>query len=125
MENSNQSRNGILIINPPGELQISLQALLTSHLDLDVLAVSEIESALKVTESFRPTLIIIDQNISRKNPSAFLTRIKSNWPEIKYLLLVNDKQSQRELSASNANLVLVKGLRGATLIEEIKSLLQR
>ena len=123
MEIKTQSRNGVLIINPPGELQIGLQALLTSHLDLDVLVVSEIESAIKIIETFNPSLIILDQNISKKDPISLVSKIKHSWPDILCLVLVNDDPSLPLFDQSGADLVLVKGLAGAKLIEKIKDLL--
>ena len=125
METKNQSNNGVLIVNPPGELQIGLQALLTTHLDLDVLVVSEIESAYKIIGSFNPSLIILDQNISKKDPVSLVSRIKKSWPEIRCLVLVNDDSSFQLLSQTDADLIIVKGLRGADLVKKIRSLLEK
>jgi DNA-binding response OmpR family regulator len=123
MENSTHPRNGILIINPPGELQISLQALLTSHLDQDVLVVSEVESAIKVIDSFKPTLIILDQNISKKDPATVISRLKNLWPSILCLVLANPEADLESILEAGADKVLVKGLRGFHLIEHIIDLL--
>ena len=123
METKNQSNNGVLIINPPGELQIGLQALLTSHLDLDVLVVSEIESAIKIIWTFNPSLIILDQNISKKDPVSLVSRIKNSWPEILCLVLVNDDASRQLLEQTDADLIIVKGLIGADLVKKIRILL--
>ena len=123
MDTKTQSNNGVLIINPPGELQIGLQALLTSHLDLDVLVVSEIESAFKIIGNFNPSLIILDQNISKKDPVSVVSRIKSTWPEILCLVLANDDLSYQLLSQTDADLIIVKGLLGESLVKQIKLLL--
>lgn len=123
MEIINNSKNSVLIINPPGELQIGLQALLTSHLDLDVLVVSEIESAFKIIRRFNPSLIILDQNISKKDPDSLVRRIKDSWPEIPCLVLANDETRLSLFDQSGADLVIVKGLTGIKLIENIKRLL--
>ena len=123
MEIKSQSRNGVLIINPPGELQIGLQALLTSHLDLDVLVVSEIESAIKIFETFNPSLILLDQNISKKDPVSLVSRIKNSWPEILCLVLVNDDLSYQRLDQTDADLIIVKGLMGEDLVKKIRILL--
>ena len=53
----------VLIVSPPGDLQIGLQALLTTHLDIDVLVVGEAASALKVIEKNNPAIVILDQDI--------------------------------------------------------------
>ena len=124
METKNQSNNGVLIINPPGELQIGLQALLTSHLDLDVVVVSEIESAYKIIGTFNPSLIILDQNISKKDPVSLVSRIKNTWPGILILVLVNDDLSYQLLDQTDADLIIVKGLMGADLVKKIRILLE-
>jgi len=114
----------ILIINPPGDLQIGLQALLTTHLDVDVLAVSEVDSAIKVIQRYEPALVILDQNISKKELVSIITEIKGRWPEIPCLVLVNDDQSKDHFDQAGADRVIVKGLLGSRLVEEIRLLLK-
>jgi DNA-binding NarL/FixJ family response regulator len=114
----------ILIITPPGDLQIGLQALLTTHLDVDVLAVSEVDSAIKVIQRYEPALVILDQNISKKELVSIITEIKGRWPEIICLLLVNDDQSRDHFDQAGADRVIVKGLLGSRLVEEIRLLLK-
>ncbi len=113
----------ILIINPPGDLQIGLQALLTTHFDVDVLAVSEVDSAIKVIQRYEPALVILDQNISKKELVSIITEIKGRWPEIICLVLVNDDQSRDHFDQAGADLVIVKGMLGSSLVKEIRSLL--
>ena len=113
----------ILIITPPGDLQIGLQALLTTHLDVDVLAVSEVDSAIKVIQRYEPALVILDQNISKKELVSIITEIKGRWPEIICLVLINDDQSKDHFDQAGADRVIVKGLLGSRLVEEIRSLL--
>jgi DNA-binding NarL/FixJ family response regulator len=113
----------ILVVNPPGALQIGLQAILTSHLDVDVLAVSEIESAIKVIKRYKPTLVILDQNISKTELPAIVSQIKDKWPEILVLVLVNDDKSLKLFEQSDADLVLIKGMSGSKLVENITDLL--
>lgn len=120
---NNHSKDRVLIINPPGTLQIGLQALLTSHLDFDVLVVSEVDSAINVIHSFNPALIILDQDISKKDLTSIIDRFKLTWPDIPCLLLVNDDQDRQYFAESDADLVLVKGIRGTSLIEKINVLL--
>ena len=114
----------ILIINPPGDLQIGLQALLTSHLDVDVLAVSEVDSAINVIKRHVPALVILDQNISKMDLDSIIAEIKTRWAEIICLVLVNDDQSKDHFDQASADLVIVKGLLGSRLVEEIRLLLK-
>ncbi len=112
----------ILIISPPGDLQIGLQALLTTHFDVDVLAVSKESSALKVIERHNPALVILDQDIPG-NTAAIVHNIKTSWPEIICVVLVNNDQERQKAIDAGGDLIVIKGLPGAKLIAEIKRLL--
>ena len=113
----------VLIVSPPGDLQIGLQALLTVHLDVDVLVVGEGSSALKVIEKQNPSLVILDQDLPRDNTLMMVQKIKTNWPQISCLVLVNHDQSRQKIIDAGADLIVVKGLPGAKLVAEIKRLL--
>jgi len=113
----------ILIISPPGDLQIGLQALLTTHLDVDVLAVGEGSSAIKVIERYHPTVIILDNDLPKDAAVKIVQDIRSNWPEIICIVLVNDEQGRHSFLDMGADLIAIKGLPGAKLIAEINRLL--
>ena len=113
----------VLIVSPPGDLQIGLQALLNTHLDVDVLVVGESASALKVIERHNPTLVLLDQ-VNPGNMAAIIVHdIKTINSEIQCIVLVNDDQGRQELIDAGADLVVIKGLPGAKLVSEIKRLL--
>ena len=113
----------VLIVSPPGNLQIGLQALLTTHLDVDVLVVGDGSSALKVIERNNPAMIILDQDIPGSTVTTLVHHIKTSWPEIRCLVLAKDDPSRQTLCDSGADLVVIKGLPGAKLVAEIKGLL--
>ena len=114
----------ILIVSPPGDLQIGLQALLTTHLDIDVLVVGEATSALKIITRNNPVVVILDENIPGNIIAQLVANIKTNWLEIQCVVLVNDDQRCQEIIAAGADLIVMKGLPGAKLVAEIKSLLE-
>jgi DNA-binding response OmpR family regulator len=101
----------VLIVSPPGDLQTGLQALLTTHLDVAVLAVGDGSSALKVIERHKPALVILDHHI------------KTSQPEIICIVLVNDDQARSKIIDAGSDLIVIKGLPGAKFIAEIKRLL--
>ena len=113
----------ILIISPPGDLQIGLQALLTTHLDVDVLAVGEGSSAIKVIERHNPAMVILDNDLPKEAAVKIVQDIKSNWPEIICIVLVNDEQGRQSFLDMGTDLIAIKGLSGAKLIAEINRLL--
>jgi len=113
----------VLIVSPPGDLQIGLQALLTVHLDVDVLVVGKGSFALKVIEMYEPSLVILDQDIPGNTVAKLLHNIKSNWPEIICVVLANEEQGRQILIDVGADLIIIKGLPGLKFINEIKRVL--
>ncbi len=114
---------GVLIASPPGDLQIGLQALLTVHLDVDVLVVCDGSSVLKVIEKQHPALVILDQDISGNTAVMLVHDIKTSWPEIICIVLVNDDRGRQKIVDIDTDLIVIKGLPGAKLVTEIKRLL--
>lgn len=119
----NNSKPLIFIVAPPGDLQIGLQALLTTRLDVDVLVTGEGSSALKVIERHNPAMIILDQDLQRNKVPVIVKRIKSSWPKIRCIVLVNDHEGRKKVLDSGADLILIKGLPGGKLVAEIERLL--
>lgn len=113
----------ILIVSPPRDLQIGLQALLTSHLDVDVVVVGKGASAMKVIEKYIPVLVIMDQDIQGNEAAALVQDIKTIWPKILCIMLINDEKNRKNYIDLYADLIVVKGLPGPKLISEIKMLL--
>lgn len=113
----------VLIVSPPGDLQIGLQALLTTHLDVDVLVVGESSSALKVIERHKPTLVILDQDIPGKKAAKLVQDLKVNWPEIICAAMVNDEKGRQSFMGTGVDLIVIKGLPGAKLIDQVNNLL--
>ena len=113
----------ILIVSPPGDLQIGLQALLTTHLHVDVLVVGEGSSALKVINHQKPAVVILDNNLPGKNGPKIIRDIKTNWPEIICIVLINDEEGRQAFLEMGADFITIKGLPGAKLVSEIERLL--
>jgi len=113
----------ILIVAPPGDLQIGLQALLTIRLEVDVLVTGEASSALKVIERHKPVLVILDHDLPRNAAPVIIQRIKSSWPDIRCLVLVNDDEGRQKVLGTGADLIVIKGLPGTNLVAEIEELL--
>jgi DNA-binding response OmpR family regulator len=124
LEKINNSKPLILIVTPPGDLQIGLQALLTIRLKVDVLVTGEGSSALKVIERHNPALVILDHDLPRNNVPMIIQHIKSSWPDIRCIILVNDGEERQEVLDQGADHIVIKGLPGAKLVTEIEELLR-
>jgi DNA-binding NarL/FixJ family response regulator len=120
----NNSTPLILIVAPPGDLQIGLQALLTTRLEVDVLVTGEGSSALKVIERHNPALVILDHDLPRNNVPMIIQHIKSSWPDIRCIVMVNDDGERQKFLGTGADLILIKGLPGVKLVTEIEEFLR-
>ena len=113
----------ILLVSPPGDLQIGLQALLKAHLDADVLAIGDVSSILNVIKKQKPDLVILDQDTQKDTGPLIVKEITAKWPKTHFIVLVNDDQGHNAFSGVGADLIVTKGLAGSTLVAEIKMLL--
>jgi DNA-binding NarL/FixJ family response regulator len=120
----NNTKPLILIIAPPGNLQIGLQALLTTRLEVDVLVTGEESSAMKVIERHNPAMVILDQDLPGNAAPMIVQRIKSSWPDICCVVLVNDDGGRQEVLDQEADHIVIKGLPGAKLVTEIEEFLR-
>jgi DNA-binding NarL/FixJ family response regulator len=114
----------ILILAPPGDLQIGLQALLTTRLEVDVLVTGTESSAMKVIERHHPDMVILDHDLPYKAAPRIIQNIKSSWPDIRCVVLLNDDQGCQEILDKGADLGVIKGLSGGKLVAEIEKLLR-
>lgn len=113
----------ILILATPGDLQTSLQMLLSLLSDVAVLVTAESSSALQAIERYAPALVIMDFALPEEDQPNGVNRIKARWPATPCLVLVNDEQQYQKAQASGADLVLVKGYPAAKLLATIEDLL--
>ena len=119
----NNSKPLILIVAPPGDLQIGLQALLTARLEVDVLVTGEESSAMKVINRYNPALVILDHDLPMNTIPMIIQHIKSSWPDIRCIVLVNEEQERQKVVCSGADLIIIKGLLGSKLVTEIEKFL--
>ncbi len=113
----------VLIVAPPGDLQVGLQALLAIRLEVDVLVTGEGSSALQVIERHSPALVILDHDLPRNTAPTIIQRIKSSWPDVRCIVLVNDDEGRQKVLGTGADLIVIKGLPGVKLVAEIERLL--
>ena len=123
MNKETRNRMVILLVSPPGDLQISLQALVNAHLTTDLLVIGEADSVINIIVRHNPKLIIIDQEITRESVSDLVNEIKSKRPDILCIVLLNDDDDQQKIIDAGADLAVVKGLKGSKLIAMVKDLL--
>ena len=106
-ERAVKTKPTILILAMPGDLQTSLQVLLSLLSDVAVLVTAEGSSALQAVESYVPALVIMDFALPGEDQPDGVNRIKARWPTTPCLVLVNDEQQFRKAQDTGADLVLV------------------
>lgn len=110
-----------LTIANPGHLRNSIQSLLRSIPQIEVLAESNDPSILsKVSEEIHPDLIVIDAAIIDSESWANIANLKADRPGIKVLALTDNDDQGRRAKEAGADYSLVKGFPAmalATLIE--------
>ena len=115
----------ILILAMPGDLQTSLQMLLSLLSDVAVLVTEAGYSALQAIEGYSPALVIFDFALNGGDPQMIVDMIKVRWPTIPCLVLVNDAQQRQKAQDTGADLVLVKGYPAAKLLAAVENLLSQ
>jgi DNA-binding NarL/FixJ family response regulator len=115
----------VLIVALPGDLQMGLQALLTVLHDVEVLVAAEGPLALDVVERHAPCLVILDDDLPSDAALLATNQIKARWPDIRCLVLVRDEEQRQRVGETSADLVLIKGYPPAKLIAAIQGLLSQ
>ena len=124
-ERAVKTKPTILILAMPGDLQTSLQVLLSLLSDVAVLVTAESSSALQAIERYAPALVIMDFALPEEDQPNGVNRIKACWPSTPILVLVNDEQQFQKAQDTGADLVLIKGYPAAKLLATIEDLLSQ
>lgn len=114
----------ILIVAPPGNLQIGLQVLLNTHLDVHVLVTGTGSSALKVIEFHMPAIVILDRDLPEDTFEMLFQGDQTIYPDTVLIVMVNDEDSRQKMLGKGAEYALLKGFspqKLVTLIEELLS----
>ena len=78
-----------LVVSKPGDLQNGLLALMTTIPQLGaVLVANDLKSALQLVKNHQPALIILE--LSSCQMQDIITQIKTQWPQIHLIILVDD-----------------------------------
>ena len=113
-----------LVVSSPGDLQNGLLALMTTIPPINAVLVAEdIKSALRMVENHQPTIIILE--LSSCQVLATINEIKTQWPRIHLIVLVNDIIQSKDAEASGADSVLIKGFSAQKLIAIVEDLLEQ
>jgi DNA-binding NarL/FixJ family response regulator len=113
-----------LIVARPGPLRNSLQALMTTMPQIEVLAETSDPSALlRMGAEIQPDIVLLDADLPEDQVWATLRQIKEGWCQTRSIVLVEDSQQQQRAQAAGADAALIKGYPAAKLIAAVEGLL--
>ena len=111
-----------LVVSRSGALQNGLLALMTTSSQIrTVLVAEDFKSALRLVENHQPSLIILDLSSSKEQD--LIQELKTHWPHIHLIALVEDVAQQEAAQASGADKVLLAGFSVQTFTALIEKLL--
>ena len=113
-----------LIVARPGPLRDSLQALMTTMPQIEILAETTDPSALlRIGNRIQPDIVLLDADLPGEQVWSALREIKEEWSQTRSIVLVKDSQQQQKAQVAGADVVLIKGYPAARLIATIEELL--
>jgi DNA-binding NarL/FixJ family response regulator len=119
-----QSQESALIIAVSENVRQSLLVLLRSVLQIDTIhMVDDVISTLILEPEILPALVILDHNESDEVLQTTLCQLKARWPQARYLVIVDDEGDRLHAQDTGADVVLMTGVRAATILEAIEGLL--
>ena len=113
-----------LIVARPGPLRTSLQALMTTMPQIEILAETSNPSALlRMGAEIQPHIVLLDADLPQEQVCAALRQIKEEWSQTRSIVLVEDSKQQQVVQAAGADVALLKGYPAAKLVAAIEGLL--
>ena len=113
-----------LIVARPGPLRNSLQALMTTIPQIEILAETTDPSALlRMGAEIQPDVVLLDADLPGEQVWSALREIREEWSQTRSIVLVEDSQQQEKAQAAGADIALIKGYPAARLIAAIGRLL--
>lgn len=111
-----------LIIAKPGHLRKSLQSLLRTIPQIEILAESNDPSILlKMKQEIQPELILVDGGLMAEDDWTAVRNIKADWPGTRILVLTDDDQQGQAAREAGADHYLLKGFRATELARLIET----
>jgi DNA-binding NarL/FixJ family response regulator len=113
-----------LIVAQPGPLRDSLQALLTTVPQIEIVAEAKEPSALlRLSDRIQPDIVLLDASLAESAAWAALAQIRERWPQARVIVLVESSLQQEQAEEAGADVALLKGFPAARLAVTIEELL--
>lgn len=113
-----------LIVVRPGPLRNSLQSLMASLPQIQIVAESkDVVALLQLGAQLPPDLVLLEAGLPGNDVCAAVSEIKARWPRTRTIVLVENGDQQQEAEAAGADAVLYQGFRAVRLITLIEDFL--
>jgi DNA-binding NarL/FixJ family response regulator len=114
----------VLIAVSPGPLRNSLQALMATVPQIEIIAESkDADSLLRLGTQFQPDLVLMEAGLFAADMREVLCHLHTAWAQARTVVLVENAREQGEAEAAGADVVLYKGFRAARLLAIVEELL--
>ena len=114
-----------LIVARPGPLRDSLQALMKTMPQIEIVAEASDPSALlRLGDRIQPDIVLLDVSLPGDEVWGALRQIQGQWPQTRTIVLVEDSRQQQQARDAGAGVALLKGFpasRLAAIIEGAES----
>jgi DNA-binding NarL/FixJ family response regulator len=113
-----------LIIAPPGPLRDSLQALVTTLPQIEIVAEADGPAALlRMGDRIQPDVVLLDADAPDDDIWAALAQIRETWPQSRAIVLAESSEQQRQAEEAGADVALIQGFPAAKLATTLEGLL--
>ena len=115
----------VLIVAPPGPLRDSLQALVTTLPQIEIVAEAGDPAALlRMGDRIQPDVVLLDAGAPDDATWIALAQIRETWPQSRAIVLVESSEHQRQAEQLGADVALIVGFPAAKLATTIEGLLE-
>jgi DNA-binding NarL/FixJ family response regulator len=119
-----QNQKSALIVTRSVKLRESLLVLLRAIPRAGAIHQAEDgPSALGMGLGAQSALVLLDCTLPDEELPVTLGQMKAAWPQARYIVFLDDEDDRQRAEEAGADVVLVKGVRAATVLETIESLL--
>ena len=110
-----------LIVAKPGPLRNSLQALMTTMPQIEIVAEANDPSALlRMGGRIQPDIVLLDASLPENEHWAALRQIQETWSQARTIVLVESSEQQLQAEQAGANVALLQGFPAAKLVAIIE-----
>jgi DNA-binding NarL/FixJ family response regulator len=123
-EKLTRSRTSALIIAPSAQIRDSLLVLLRAIPQIEAIhQADDAPAALALMREVQPALVLLDYDLFDGALQTTLSQIKADRPQTQFVVLLDDEQDRRRVENAGTDVILIKGIRAATVLETIEGLL--